>query len=368
MTILEVLRRLDYGGVETYVAKLSAGLAARGHRVLIAAGHGPLVPDLERTGVRCLDVQTSNLRLYGAKRDLVEIIRREKVDVINVHHGSAGIPTFLAARSTGVPFLRSVHGTRSSWQRLSVFYWSPQVLVVSRKSRDNLIQRLGLPPERIIESFIGVDTARFSPGIPNPGLMAEFGMDDAQAPIVLHVSRFSREKKKVGIALAEASPALVSAFPKLTVLLVGSGRYEAEVGSAVDKANRLIGRNAVRMLGARSDIPELMRMATVTVGTASVALESLASGCPLVAAGLKGFIGIVTPQNFDLASDSCFGDHAAQAPVTPESLSESIRLLLADDGYRRDLARWGRGKVVEGFSLEKMVAQVEGIYAEMVRR
>jgi len=170
----------------------------------------------------------------------------------------------------------------------------------------------------------------------------------------------------VGIVLADAAPALIAAVPELILLMAGTGHYEQEVRAAAAKANARIGREAIRLLRPRSDIPELMRLAILVVGTGSVALEAMASGCPVVAAGKYGFVGPVTPASFALASASCFGDHDAPAPVTTKALGEAILPLLRDEDLRRDLGCWGRGKVVASYNLEKMVDQLEGIYAGML--
>ncbi|OPZ86150.1 MAG: Spore coat protein SA [bacterium ADurb.Bin429] len=363
MKILHLLKSLHTGGSVTYMLKLSAGLIARGNEVVVAAGTDDARPALEAMGARFHRVTMSDLSFFSAAGRLAEIIRDEGVDVINAHHWTAGAAGYLAGRLTGVPFLLTVHGTRRAYQRWLVFYWSPKVLVVSARGRDNLIHDMGLAPERIIESFIGVDVQRFAPGPPDPALLTELGLD-ADTPVVLHVSRLNATKGHVARVLAKAAPGIATSVPDVTVLIAGDGEDRPRVDAAAATANAAIGRQAVRLLGMRGDVPALMRLARAVVGTASVAMEALASGVPVVAAGKYGYVGPVTPDTFDAANAVCFGDHAAPQPLTPEALAEALPPLL-DDDTRRELGAWGRALMVEQYSVERMVDQVEAVYEEI---
>lgn len=365
MKILQVLRGLEYGGVETYVIKLSAGLNALGHQVLVASGDGPLKRELQRAGAVWNDVGTSGLGFLWAEKKLESLIRREGVEIVHAHHGTAGMAAAAAAQSAGVPFVLSVHGSpRIRWGRNRSIQ-STKVIVESNASREHLIHQ-GLRPEQIIRSFIGVDTHRFSPGSPSPALQAELGIS-AGTPVVLHVSRFSRGKGQVGIALADVALSLTALIPDLVILIAGSGKSQKRVRAAAVKANKLIGRETVQMLGPRTDIPDLMQLATLVVGTATVALEAMAVGIPVVAAGKFGFVGQVSPVTIDMADATCFGDHGALADVSTQTFGETILPLLDNADLRQELGRWGREKVVECYSLDKMVQQIEGIYVDMIK-
>jgi glycosyltransferase involved in cell wall biosynthesis len=365
-TILQVYHTQSIGGVSSYLLNLSAGLIRRGYRVLLAAPPGPLTPQFERVGVHWLPMRISDWRLLRSRRELTEMIEREGVDLVNAHDYSAGAAAFLAARQTQTPYVLSVHCVRPWWQRWVVFYWSARVVTVSRALRDHLIIRMRLPPDRVIESFVGIDVERFAPGSASPSLYAELGLSPGQ-PVVLHVSRFSTTKSHVAIGLAEAAVPLAREHPELAVLLAGTGEDERRVRAAADCANTLLGRHAVRPLGSRMDVPELMRLATVVVGAGSVGLEALASGCPLIAAGKLSFCGLVTPANIAAAHACLFGDHAIPADTAPANYAAAILAVLSDPPRRAALAEWGR-RVAERFSLERMVDQLATIYEEIGSR
>jgi glycosyltransferase involved in cell wall biosynthesis len=363
---LHVYHTTALGGVGSYLVNLSGRLIARGHRVVVAAPPGELTPKLAATGITWCKIRISDWHLLRARRQLASIIRQENVDIVCGHDYSAGAAAYLAARKTAVPYLLTVHCRRPVWQRLIVFYWSPKVVTVSPSLRESLIRQLGLPPERVIESYVGVDPARFRPGPVNRLLTEELGVDPGR-PVVLHVSRFSPTKSPVAFALAQAAEQLLAVSPDLLMLLVGSGEDEAAVREAAERVDSRIGKAAVRVLGARTDTPDLMRLASVVVGTGTVALEAMASGRPVIAAGKGGLVGLLTPQSFAGARRTFFGDHGQAAPITSQSFARAIADLLKDTHLYAELADWGREVIAERFSLEKMTDHVQSIYADLLK-
>jgi glycosyltransferase involved in cell wall biosynthesis len=375
MVILQVYHTLGLGGVGNYLLRLCAQLVDHGHRVLLAGPDGEMMPKFEEAGISCFRMPIRDWRLWRRGRNLADIIRREKVHVLNAHDHAAGPAAWLAARRTGTPYLLTIHCRRPFWQRLAMFYWSPKVAAVSPGLREHLIREFGLSPERVVETITGVDVDRFRPGPASDVLAAELGIQN-RWPVLLHVSRFSPGKSHVALALIQAARLLARAFPHLALLLVGFGKDERKIRTAAERLNRSFAQPVIHSLGARpkkafgepvprDDIPELMRLATITIGTGMVILEALACGCPVVAAGKFGFIGPVTPGSFSFARQNHFGDHGGRTPTTPENLAEAILRLLSDPGLRQELTHWGRRIVVEQFSTQRMVDQVENLYAEM---
>lgn len=361
LTILHLLPWLDYGGVEKYVIGLSAALRERGHDCIIVSSGGKLLPEAEAAGIRHISMDIHGRHGFPAIRKLARLIDREQVDVLNAHNWTAGSVGFLAARLARVPFFLTVHGVREPLQRFFTYYWGPKVITVSAVSRDHLISAFHLPPSRVVTSFIGVDTDRFSPRPPSASVIRELGLDPS-ARRILHVSRFSRGKAEVALRLIEGMPELGERVPGLQLIVVGVGPLEDEVRKRADEVSQRLGRRAVVFAGGRSDIPECVSVADVVVGTATVALEAMAGGKPVVAAGKVGFAGLVGPGNFDAANATCFGDHGATEPVTTSNLVEAITPVLEDAETARVLGDFGRQTVLGSFSMRRAAEDVEGIY------
>lgn len=361
--MLHVLPWLNYGGVETYVVKLATALARRGHRVAVASSGGLLEGELAREGIPHHRLHLARWHAPAAVVRLVRLIEREHVGLVCAHNWTSGAVGYLAARWTGVPFVFTVHGLRGPLQRYLVFYWGRRVIAVSPQSRDHLIQRFGLPPERVRLGVIGVDVDRFCPGPAEPDLLAGLGLDP-QAPTVVHVSRFSHSKAGVAMALAAAARELEREAPGTQVVLVGSGPRLDQVRVRAEQANRELGRQAVICTGGRGNVEAVLRAATAVVGTATVALEGMATGKPVVAAGKAGMVGLLTPENLTQAAQVNFGDHGALPPVTSSGLAAALQPVLVDAAERERLARFGREVVLKHYTTERMAELAEEVCQE----
>ena len=365
LTILHLLPWLNFGGVEKYVIGLSAGLRERGHRCIIVSSGGKLLPEADAAGAHHIAMHIHGARGLAAVRRLVRIIDREHVDLLAAHHWTAGAVGFLAASVARIPYVFTVHGVRDPRQRFFTYYWGPKVITVSAASSDQLVNEFHLPRSRVITSVIGVDSDRFRPRPAAPALLHELVLD-AGAPKIVHVSRFSRGKAEAALHLIEAAPEIEKQAPGFQALIAGVGPLERQVAGRADDANRALGRRAFVFAGPRADVPELMSVADVVVGTATVALEAMSCGKPVVAAGKAGFIGLVTPGNLETAIATCFGDHTAPQPVTASSLAGAITEALIHPSRRDELGEFGRNVVLRSFSLRRAAEHVEGIYREVL--
>jgi len=361
LTIAQVLSWLNYGGVESYAIRLARGLQARGHRVIVVSSGGQLVPELEAAGIEHFQVDFTGLRMPRGAWTLRRLLERERVDLVNAHNWRAGMVSCLACRAAGVPYVLTVHGTRSPLHRHEVFYWSKRVVVVSEASRRNLVEGFGLPEERVVRSMIPVDSERFRPKAADIRLEEELSLSRG-APRIVHVSRFSHSKAPVALKLIDAMEVLTKEAEDVELILVGQGPQESAVAAEAEKMNRRLSRRAVLAAGGRGDIAEILLLGDVVVATATVALEGMACGKPVVAAGKAGYLGVVRPDNLARVEESCFGDHGELAPVTAERLAADVGRLLRDREEAARLGRFGREKTESRYALSRLAQEVEDIY------
>ena len=363
LTIAQVLSWLNYGGVESYAIRLARALRERGNRVIVVSNGGRLAGELERCGIEHFRIDFTGWRMPAGVVALRRLLEREHVDLVNAHNWRAGMVSHRACQWAGVPYVLTIHGTRSPMNRYGVFYWSRRVAVVSEASRRNLIEGFGLPGERVVRSMIGVDCDRFRPEGRDPSFEEELGLRPG-APRVVHVSRFSHSKAPVALALIEAMEGLDRKAPEVELVLVGEGEEEGAVAKAAKGMNVRLGRQAVFMLGGRGDIGRILCLGDAAVGTASVALEAMACGRPVVAAGKGGYLGIVGPENLEQAEESCFGDHEEMAEVGSRRLEDDLARLLSRPEEAGELGEFGRRTAESRYHVSRLAEQVESIYRE----
>lgn len=111
--ILQILPRLETGGVERGTLEIATALQQAGWTSVVVSGGGKLVRDLEKTGTEhiTLPVYSKNwfIMRKNAKK-LAEIIKEKKVDIVHARSRAPAWSAKWACQMTGVPLLTTFHG------------------------------------------------------------------------------------------------------------------------------------------------------------------------------------------------------------------------------------------------------------------
>jgi len=129
-------------------------------------------------------------------------------------------------------------------------------------------------------------------------------------------------------------------------------------------ADRLGIGNRVTFTGLRSDVPSLLSVTNVAVmpslneALSNVLLESMAAGAAVVATDVGGTAEAVAD-----------GHNGLLVPASnPREMAVAIRRLLNDGAFAQDLGKRARQTIAERFSLPRMVAATDALYAELLAR
>jgi len=203
-----------------------------------------------------------------------------------------GVAAVAIGRELGVPVVVSGLGCdvneylfhpEKRQQLLEALQGAAAITVVSSELAD-VLSGTGIPAGRITVIPNGVDTTRFHPAS-REAARAALGLD-AQRPLVVCVSRLSPEK---GVqVLVEAVPLLARLRAGIHVAVVGDG---PERSTLLERISRDGSADSIRMVGA---VPheqvatwlaaaDVVCMPSLREGHPNAAMETLASGRPLVA-------------------------------------------------------------------------------------
>lgn len=365
--VLHVLHGLNRAGAE----QLVFNLAMEGRRSMATAvacldEEGPLASDLRREGMPVYWTRRrEGLDLRQIFR-IAAIIRAFDPHVVHCHQYTPFFYGRLAAgwaRRGRVLFTehgRHVPDIVSVRRRLInrfLVRGTDRITGVCEFSRRCLVEREGLPADRIETIYNGVDVARFE-GRDRQACRRMLDLPGEQ-PIAIHVGTLRPVKDHATSLRAFAR--VRQACPDAVLLLVGDGPERAACERlAVDLG---IGQ-AVRFLGQRSDIPELLGAADVLVMTSvseahSVSLlEAMAAGLPVVATRVGG--------NPETVLDGQTGFLADSGDV--DGIAAAIVRLLRDDELRRRMGHAGRDRVRAYFTQSAMHERYMAIYRELAGR
>ena len=148
---------------------------------------------------------------------------------------------------------------------------------------------------------------------------------------------------------------LVGRHPQLLFLVVGDGPERLRL---VHRAQQMGIHRSVRFLGARRDIPEILRASDVCVltsdyeGVPNTVLEAMAVGVPVVTTAFPGADRVVT-----------HGREGFLVPLQqPEAMARRLACLLDDSELRRKMGRCGEERVRRDYSLEAMGSAMLDVY------
>ncbi|WP_322798545.1 glycosyltransferase family 4 protein, partial [Thermoflexus sp.] len=211
----------------------------------------------------------------------------------------------------------------------------------------------------------GVDLLEFSPEAVaqdrRRALRRELGIGQ-DVPVVLMASRMIWQK---GVAeFVEAAQRIRRACPGVVFLLAGPSDQGSPAQVPEERLRAWDAAGIVRYLGARSDVRDLMAIADILVlptfyreGLPRVLVEGAAMGRPLVATDVPGCREVV--------------QHGVNGflvpPKDPGALAEAIETLLRDPERRIQFGVASRQLAEEKFSDQRVVAQIVGLYAELLK-
>ncbi len=358
------------GGTETQAVELARRLDPKRYQLTIGClrREGPLLERLKDTPVEIMEVNLGGgldspsglLRI--AK--LAQFLRRKRFQIMHAHDLWSNLVGMAAAMLARTPV------TITSQRDLSHHVWygtyrrrvlrflqrrSSLVLTNARAIRDGLIEQDHLPPEKVRVIYNGVDLDRFHTA---PDRSRIFPGREGNKMIVL-VGNMVTDVKGQGVLIAAAHQ-VVSAYPKTQFVLVGEGAKRADFEKQVQEKGL---QGNFLFLGRRSDVPAVLACCDIAVlpslaeGLPNAVLEYLAAGLPVVATALGG--------NLEIIQDGATG--LLVPPQDPHALSAALLKLLSNEDLAAKIARSGHDYVKQNFSFERLVADMDQLYAKLLQ-
>jgi glycosyltransferase involved in cell wall biosynthesis len=369
--ILYLIDSLAAGGAERSLAAMAPAYADRDLRLTVGYLHerpgvraeleaaGATARSLEGRGGMAGAVRRARGLLAATRPDLVHTTLFEADLVGRVAAGRLPVVTSLVndaygATQAGAPGLArwKLGAARlldaASARRVVRFH------AISGHVAELMAARLRLPRERIEVVPRGRDPVALGArsAARRAAARAALGVE-AGAPLLLAAARHEHQKG-LDVLLA-AFPAVAEAAPRARLAVAGrDGNQTPRLRAAAERSGH---GGAIRFLGARGDVAELLCAADVFVvpsrweGFGSVLLEAMALEAPIVASDLPAVREVV-------------GDDAALLvpPDRPDALAAAVTAVLADpDGAARRAAR-ARERFQATFTIDRVADGMAGFY------
>jgi glycosyltransferase involved in cell wall biosynthesis len=221
-----------------------------------------------------------------------------------------------------------------------------------------------LPASKLRIVYNGLDTTKYAPAAPPPEVRRSLGLAPgdfvagavgALAPLKGHVH------------LIRSAPRVLEKCPNTRFLIVGQEMYLTLGHSGYravleEEARRLGVDGRVVFAGYRGDPLDVIRSMDVLVHSSvypesfgRVLVEAMACGVPVVATALGG------PKEIIAAEDQGI----LIPPEDPGAIADAVIRLHGDPALRSSLARGGRARVVQAYSVDRYVREIESLYREL---
>jgi glycosyltransferase involved in cell wall biosynthesis len=358
--ILLIIDELDIGGTEQQILELVRCLPARYAPVVCCFRPGRKAAEIAALGVRVVHLRKRARLDLNLIRALVQLIRAERIDVVQTFLIGANLWGRLAALLARVPVVIASERNVDVWEQ-PVKRWlgrallglgTDRIIANANAVRDYLVRR-GADPARVVTIRNGVDLDRFAAPLDVADVRRGLGLrpDDLVATVVARL-----EPQKGHDVVLDAAARIYERLPRLRFVFVGGGSAEASIRAEV--ARRGLGDRVV-FTGFRTDTADLVRAADLSIlvstkeGMSNTLLESLAAGCPVIASTVGGNAEVV-------------GDAGILIPPRdPAALARAIRQLLGDRPAARRMGARGRERVRREFSVVRMAAETAALYDEL---
>jgi L-malate glycosyltransferase len=358
MNVLHIDEQRGWRGGEQQASWLISGLAARGHVSILAGRPGaPFLTSFH--GAAGLPHVAAPFHgewdLWTAYR-LARAVKRYDVDILHAHtshaHAVACLARALAGRGKVVVTRRVSFPIRPRRLNRWKYALPDRIVAVSGRVAQVLVEA-GLDPARIATVHSAVDPQRLDVS-PLPRSDLSLGEN---APVLLNAGALVGHKDHHTLLAAMAL--IIERAPEARLVIAGEGPLRPMLEARI----RELGLDhAVYLLGHRTDVPRLTRMADVYVsssnseGLGTSVLEALVCGTPVAATAAGGVPEMVVDGETGLLA----------AIADPASLAEAVLRLLDDPIQAKEMARRGRKRALELFSVEQMVEGNLAVYRQLL--
>jgi glycosyltransferase involved in cell wall biosynthesis len=361
-TILHTIETGGPGGAESVLLALATRIDTGRFRSLALLPHeGWLQRKLLEKGIPVFLAKSSTWYDPHLPRTMARLVRQEKVQLIHSHLADQNFYSCLVGCLMGSRTVVTYHGS-PSWSKAdklrgAIKLWfvrrsADAVVVVSDYLKQSL-RDLKFPPDRIVRIHNGVDMGRFS-SLPAGRLRTELKCQNGTKLIGMVANL--RESKGYEYFI-QAARKVSDAMPEARFVAIGE--MDERIATPLqDLIRQLSLQDRFSFLGFREDVPDILNdldlfvLSSVSEGFSLATVEAMAAGKPVIVTRSGG------PQ--EIVEDGRTG--FLTPPSDPDAMAKKICELLANPERAAALAQMARTKVVNTFSLDKMVDEYERLY------
>ncbi|MCM8526761.1 MAG: glycosyltransferase family 4 protein [Lentisphaeraceae bacterium] len=381
LKICHLITRMIIGGAQENTLFSCRGQIANGHEVTLATGpttgpEGKLLEEQNIEGLK-VDIFPNMIRAlnpltdFKAYLDLKKYFKEQKFDVVHTHASKAGIIGRAAAWAAKIPVVvHTVHGP--AFHRYEKA-WRNKLYISAEKFAAKRCHKIVCVADAMTKQFLdaGISKAEMYRTVysgmnlddylnleQDNTLRDTYGIP-ADAIVIGKIARLFELKGHE--YLIKAAKELVEHNSKVHFLLIGDGLLRSEIEEEIKKLGlekhfHFSGLIPPRDVPKHTAAMDIVCHLSLREGLPRAVVQGLAAGKPVVAYNLDG------------APEVVFDDETGYIcpPESVNEVSDALKKLIDSSELRQKLGLAGRQLVSEKFNWQKMVDDLEEVYAELL--
>ncbi len=352
-----------------HVGILSEQLRSRGHQVVVLCRAGSEIEkDAIRKGMPVFHFAPSGYLAPWSMCRLLAFLRRNPIDLIHAHYSKdlwTIAPVASLLRGKPIVFIKHI-GTQKAkkdpfhrWIYRRISYTT----AVSQVIADNLLATHPIGADRVGVIHHGLDLKLYQNlAAKRQQIRGEFGIAQ-QELLIGTIGRL--QEGKGHLEFLEMAGRISKEFPHSRFMIIGEPTRgeEQRAKQIYDKIARLgLGKRLI-LAGFRNDIPAVLAAMDIFAFPSHaeafglVVIEAMAAKLPVVSSNCDGVLDIIDNEHSGLLVEA----------KNVEALTAAVRRLLLNENLRQTLAQAARSEVERRFTIERMVDEVERVYARCLK-
>lgn len=406
MKVLRIIARLNVGGPARHVVWLTEGLNEHGYRSTLVAGTVPdgeedmsyLAADhgLEPIYIKEMSRELSLLDVVSLWK-IYRLVQNLNPDIVHTHTAKAGTigrlaafayrwltPGTLIGRPRRLVIVHTFHGHvfHSYYGRLKTNFFLTVERILARTATDKIVViteqqfeeisskfRVGDPNQfRVIR--LGIDLSPFKAiRERNDTIRSSIGASENDL-VVAFVGRLT-EIKDLSLllkAVAGYRKANDKALPNIRLIVCGDGHLRRSLET---EALQLGIADGVSFVGNRRDTAsiygasDIVALSSLNEGTPLSLIEAMAAGRPVISTSVGGVVDLLGTKNESLESFDVCERGIGVAAGAVDGFINGLIYLAKDERLRKSLGEAGRSFVVQNYSKERLISDVDRLYREL---
>lgn len=400
--LMRIIARLNVGGPAVHCTTLSSKLSQYGYETVLVTGQpGEAEADFEQVfGISQMNFKLIHLNrlqrmisIFGDFQtlwELIQLMKKERPQIVHTHTAKAGVLGRVAAFVTGVPIVvHTFHGHVLSgyfskpfsylirWIEKILALKTTKIVTLSPNLQHELSCRFKLAPSskfRVIP--LGREISQFWESEKYKGeLRKELGIHDQNVFLIGTLGRLVPIKDQR--TLLKAFSLIDGKNSHIHLVICGEGnlkedlkKYTSELGIS----------NRVHFLGWRADLPRIYAdldcfvLSSKNEGTPLSIIESFASGCPVISTRVGGVPDMFheRTQSQEVSSNSneirdldLKAEGILVQPQNPNALKHAIQIFHENRKLRFDCSVAAK-KASHAYSVDSLAKNVDSLYQELL--